>query len=57
MRALIDAAKRRGLEEMEGFVLAENTPMLALAKRVGFSVARDPDDPAIRICRLALADR
>jgi acetyltransferase len=57
MRALIDAARRRGLKDMEGFVLAENTPMLALAKRVGFSVARDPDDPAIRICRLALADR
>jgi len=57
MRTIIEAAKRRGLTDMEGFVLAENKPMLALATRLGFSVARDPDDPAIRICHLTLADR
>jgi acetyltransferase len=54
MTALVDAAKRRGLEEMEGFVLAANKPMLRLAARVGFSTSRDPDDHAIRICRLRL---
>jgi acetyltransferase len=52
MTALIDAAKRRGLREMEGFVLATNQPMLRLAARVGFSVSTDPDDFSIRICRL-----
>ncbi len=54
MTALMDAAKHRGLSEMEGFVLAENNPMLRLATRLGFSVAPDPDDRTIRICRLHL---
>jgi RimJ/RimL family protein N-acetyltransferase len=54
MTALIDAAKRRGLKEMEGFVLAQNKPMLRLAARLGFSIAPDPDDRSIRICRLQL---
>jgi acetyltransferase len=56
LTALVAAAKRRGLKEMEGFVLAANKPMLRLAARVGFSVARDPDDPSIRICRLPLGE-
>ena len=54
LTALIDAAKRRGLNEMEGFVLAANKPMLRLAARVGFSVSPDPDDHSIRLCRLRL---
>jgi acetyltransferase len=56
MRVLIDAAAARGLTEMEGFVLAENQPMLRLAKRLGFSVAPDPEDRAVRICRLPLGE-
>jgi len=56
MTALIAAAKRRGLKEMDGFVLAANKPMLALAARVGFSVSRDPDDFSICLCRLRLDD-
>jgi acetyltransferase len=55
MTALIDSARKRGLRTMEGFVLAVNEPMLRLARRIGFSVAPDPDDRAIRICRLDLA--
>jgi hypothetical protein len=39
---------------MEGFVLAANESMLGLARRLGFTVSRDPDDPAVRICRLPL---
>lgn len=54
MRTLIDAARRRGLREMEGFVLADNKSMLGLARRLGFTVTRDPEDGAIRICRLDL---
>ena len=45
LTALIDAAKRRGLKEMEGFVLAANKPMLGLAARVGFSVSHRPRRP------------
>ena len=56
MTALIDAAKRRGMREMEGFVLAMNQPMLRLATRLGFTIAPDPDDATVRICRLRLGD-
>ncbi len=54
MTILIDAAKRRGLKGMEGFVLAENAPMLRLATRLGFTTSPDPDDRTVRICRLNL---
>ena len=54
MTALIDSAKRRGLREMNGFVLAVNQPMLRVARRLGFSIAPDPDDGSVRICRLHL---
>jgi len=54
MTALIDAAKRQGLREMDGFVLAVNQPMLRLAKRLGFTIEPDPDDASVRVCRLRL---
>jgi len=56
MKTLIDTARSRGLKVMEGFVLAENQSMLRLAKRLGFSIAPDPDDRTVCICRLQLAD-
>ena len=54
MTTLIELAKQRGLAAMEGFVLAANQPMLRLARRLGFTIEVDPDDPAVRICRLPL---
>lgn len=56
MQVLIDAARRRGLREMEGFVLAVNKPMLALAQRLGFAIAPDPDDRSVCLCRLPLGE-
>ena len=56
MTTLIGAAKTRGIVEMQGYVLAVNQPMLRLARRMGFSVAPDPEDGAVRLCRLRLAD-
>jgi hypothetical protein len=45
------AAKRRGPHEMEGYVLANNQPMLRLASRLGFRISPDPDDPsAFAVC-------
>jgi hypothetical protein len=44
------------MKEMDGFVLAINQPMLRLARRLGFSIAADPDDRSVCICRLRLAD-
>ncbi|HSI54842.1 MAG: GNAT family N-acetyltransferase [Ramlibacter sp.] len=55
MTALIDEARRRGLKEMDGYVLAENQPMLKLARRLGFSVKYIAGDASVRHCRLALA--
>jgi len=52
---LIEAARRRGLHEVEGFVLAENAPMLGLARKVGFVIERDADDPSVRHVRCRLA--
>jgi acetyltransferase len=57
MQVLIDAARRRGLREMEGFVLAANAPMLSLARRLGFAVAPDPEDRSVCVVRLPLARR
>jgi RimJ/RimL family protein N-acetyltransferase len=54
MRALIQGAGVRGLTHMEGFVLAENERMLALARRLGFTVQTDPGDATVRIVRLDL---
>ena len=54
MTTLIAAAKRRGLTEMDGFVLAENAPMLRLATRLGFTISPDPEDRTVRVCRLRL---
>jgi acetyltransferase len=54
LKALIEAARRRGLREIEGFVLKQNIAMLRLAARVGFSVSSDPEDPTVRFCHLRL---
>jgi RimJ/RimL family protein N-acetyltransferase len=56
MKTLIDQATRRGLKEMEGFVLTQNQSMLRLAKRLGFRIAPEPGDATVRICRLALGE-
>jgi RimJ/RimL family protein N-acetyltransferase len=57
MRELIQGARERGLQRMEGFVLAENRAMLDLARRLGFTVSADPDDPMVKTVRLDLTRR
>lgn len=54
LRELIGAARARGLELMEGYVLAGNRGMLDLARRLGFTLRADPNDPAVTIVRLRL---
>ena len=44
MGDLIEIARQRGVTEMEGFVLAANHKMLKLARQLGFTQRRDPDD-------------
>jgi len=41
---------------MEGFVLAVNQPMLRLARRLGFTIAHDPEDALVRLCSLHLGN-
>jgi RimJ/RimL family protein N-acetyltransferase len=54
MRRLIEAARRRGLRRMEGYVLATNQPMLRLARSLGFDSRPDHEDFSVRIVRLEL---
>jgi GNAT superfamily N-acetyltransferase len=50
--ALMQAARARGFERMQGDILATNTPMLGLAKRLGFTDVKGADDPTVRrVCR------
>ena len=55
MTALIEDARARGIERMDGYVLASNRPMLALARRLGFSVGPSAEGPSVRLVRLELA--
>ena len=54
MRELIQIARLRGLRHMEGFVLAGNSSMLNVARRLGFTVNADPNDAMVKIVRLDL---
>jgi acetyltransferase len=54
LRRLIDIARDRGLEEMDGVVLRENRGMLALAKELGFTRRSAPEDPEIVYITLSL---
>jgi acetyltransferase len=44
---LIEAARAQGVTRLYGDVLRGNTPMLALAGRLGFTVQRHPDDATL----------
>jgi acetyltransferase len=55
MTHLMAYARAEGLKRIEGIVLAENTDMLAMAAKLGFSVGPDPDDPACRRVAISLA--
>jgi acetyltransferase len=52
--AIVDAASRRGLQAMEGFILAVNHPLLRLAHRLGCTIDREPEDASVCLCRLSL---
>ncbi|MET3496033.1 GNAT family N-acetyltransferase [Variovorax boronicumulans] len=54
MRKLIDAARAAGVEQLEDITLYDNTGMLALARKLGFRLQRDPGDPKVTRLRLAL---
>jgi acetyltransferase len=49
LKRLLMIAKERGMASLGGPVLEENTDMLALAKKLGFSVSRLPGERAYEI--------
>ena len=47
MEAVLAEAPARGFTSVWGSILVENGPMLALCRKLGFALGRDPDDPAV----------
>ncbi|SEF28215.1 GNAT family N-acetyltransferase [Variovorax sp. NFACC27] len=54
MSKLIDAAAAAGVRQLADITLYDNTAMLALARKLGFKVQRDPGNPNVTWLRLAL---
>jgi acetyltransferase len=54
MRRIVEYARKRGVKELYGSVLAENEPMLKLSRALGFTVKRELDDPGTLHVSLAL---
>ena len=54
MRRLIDWARGRGLSAIVGLVLADNAPMLAFMRHLGFSLHRMREEPDVVEARLSL---
>ena len=54
MRELIRVAQGRGLKRMHGFVLSQNSSMLGLARRLGFSVGPSSEGPTVKLVSLDL---
>jgi len=47
LASLVRRARRDGYRTMEGSVIAENAPMLALARKLGFTVHPVPEDATV----------
>lgn len=54
MRAIIAAARGKGLKRIEGFVLGNNARMLGLMSYLGFRIATDPDDVSMKLVTMEL---
>ncbi|MGB0721336.1 MAG: GNAT family N-acetyltransferase [Gammaproteobacteria bacterium] len=54
MKRLMAIARDRGLEYMEGDILANNTKMLGLVKRLGFRVQHSEDEPSLMRAQIRL---
>jgi acetyltransferase len=54
MRAVIEWGRAQGVKEITGQILADNAPMLAFIKRLGFELAHLPDEPEIMEAKLEL---
>ena len=55
MQRLIDWARARGMRDVVGQVLADNAPMLAFVRHLGFSLRRLPEEPDVMEARLGIS--
>ncbi len=56
MQPLIAWARMRGLTTIAGQILADNRPMLAFVRHLGFTVHRMPDDPEVMEATLLISE-
>jgi acetyltransferase len=56
LRNLVAAARENGIDCLDGAVLSENSPMIALAKKLGFSVHRDPRGAQVTLLAMKFVD-
>jgi acetyltransferase len=54
MHKLMEIARDRGFEKMEGEILSNNFKMIDLIKSLGFEISNDPYDPGIKLAELKL---
>lgn len=57
LMALIEEARRRDVRRLIGNISVDNRPMLRLARKSGFSIARDTGDPSTCIATLDIEAR
>jgi acetyltransferase len=56
MERLIDWGRSQGLADIVGQVLADNQPMLAFVRRLGFSIRRTPGEEDVVEARMSLVE-
>jgi acetyltransferase len=54
MEGITDAAREKGLAEIEGLVLSNNSDMLKLMRGLGFTVKPFPEEPEFKLVTLSL---
>jgi acetyltransferase len=54
MRRLMQIARDRDLERIEGQVLGNNVKMLQLMKSMNFQISNDADDPSVKVASAQL---
>ncbi len=52
MELIIEYARAEGLRSIRGQVLRENATMLDMCRKLGFTVAADPEDPSLVVVNL-----
>ncbi|HEX3936888.1 MAG TPA: bifunctional acetate--CoA ligase family protein/GNAT family N-acetyltransferase [Xanthobacteraceae bacterium] len=52
MELIIEYARTEGLRAIRGQVLRENVTMLAMCRKLGFTVTADPQDPSVAVVNL-----